>query len=306
MVEEKKITIEAHNPAITKRIDQFLLGMFPDFSRSYFQQLIEQNAVTVNAKKIKNSYKLKSGDTIHIVFQATHTFDLTPEDAEFDIIDQQSDFLIINKPAGLLVHNVESHEHEPSLVRALLYRFPEFVHFENIERPGIVHRLDKDTSGLMIVARNPIAQKKISEMFKNRTMKKTYLAVVAMHPNKEGIITDSIGRHPRLRHKMTAHAGLNQREAETRYEVREYFEDTSLVAAYPVTGRTHQIRVHMASIGHGLIGDIVYGSKSPLIKRQALHAHQLSFEYNGKQYSYTLNPPKDFQHLLELYKKMSN
>jgi 23S rRNA pseudouridine1911/1915/1917 synthase len=306
MVEKKEITITSDSSAVNRRIDQFLFTTFPEFSRSYFQQLIEQDAITVNQKLVKSSYKLKSGDHVHVAFRATHTFDLVPEDAAFDIIDEQDDFLIVNKPAGLLVHNVESHNDEPSLVRGLLFRFPEFVQFENIERPGIVHRLDKDTSGLMIVARNPIAQKKFSEMFKNRTMKKTYLAVVTTHPDKEGVITDAIGRHPRMRHKMTARGGLNARDSETRYEVLEYFEDTSLVAAYPVTGRTHQIRVHMASIGHGLIGDCIYGSKSLLIKRQALHAHKLSFEYNGKQYDYALNPPKDFNHLVELYRKTTN
>jgi 23S rRNA pseudouridine1911/1915/1917 synthase len=280
------------------RVDKYLFFKFPDYSRSYFQKLIQDKKVYVNNIIInKRSYILKKEDIVTLSLQTSNLSLLTPHKIDFEIVDIQKDFLIINKPAGLIVHNTANKMNEPSLVRGLLHRFKEFNKLGDQERPGIVHRLDKDTSGLLIVARTIPAQIKLSEMFKNRSIQKTYLALVKGHPEHTGNITFPIGRHPIYRHKMS-HKGIVSRSAQTYYDVCVFYENTSLIVAKPITGRTHQIRVHLAAIGHNIVGDTTYGQSSKLIKRQALHAWKLSFEFNKKLYEYILPIPKDFKNLL--------
>lgn len=281
------------------RLDVFLLSHFPDYSRSYFQRLIEIGNITVNGLAVqKKSYHLKHRDAICIDFEPLQEHAVTPCEAPFTLVEVHDDFLIIDKPAGLVVHNTHSNPDEPSLVRALMHRFKDFNGFDDEERQGIVHRLDKDTSGLMVVARTVPAQIEFSRLFKERLVSKTYLAVVKGHPLPQGAITYPIGRHPQQRHKMS-HQGLAARSARTDYEVLVSYRDCSLVAAYPVTGRTHQIRVHFAALGHGLLGDATYGSLSPFIARQALHAWQLKFTYKGKEFSYHASIPADFAALVK-------
>lgn len=217
---------------------------------------------------------------------------------DFGIVDQQPDFFVINKPAGLVVHPTQSALEEVTLVNGLLHRFAEFQGFEDKERPGIVHRLDKNTSGLMLIARNQKAQIELASMFKNRQIHKTYLALVSNHPPQKGTVDLPIGRHPHERHKMSTF-GIEARPALTHYNVLKYYNDSTLIAANIVTGRTHQIRVHCAAIGHGLIGDATYGVSSKLIDRQALHAWKISFEYKGKLHEYTQPVPDDFKNALK-------
>ncbi len=275
------------------RIDKFLFSQFPAYSRAYFQQLMERGFILVNQRSTKASYSVKNGDQIDITFKSKE-YNLDPVEVDFEIIDETQDFIIVNKPAGLLVHNAPSAPEEVSLVNGLLHRFKDLAAIDDKERPGIVHRLDKNTSGLLIIARNRSAQAELSAMFKNRAVSKTYLALVHGIPPKKGSIDLPIGRHPTERHKM-ATFGIDTKPALTHFELLESYGDSAMIAAKIVTGRTHQIRVHCASMGHGLLGDETYGVSSALIARQALHAWKVSFEYHGKHFSYTVEPPADMK-----------
>ncbi len=281
-----------------KRIDRFLGEMFPEYSRTYFQTLITDGNITVNDTVIsKSSHILSEQDEIAITFPPPKKFDLTPRKVDFEVVDIQEDFIIINKPAGLVVHHSKEVPDRVTLVHGLLYSFQELEAFSDTDRPGIVHRLDKNTSGLLIIARTVPAQIALSALFKERKIHKTYLAVVKGHPDREGTIEFSVGRHRTMRHKMS-HQSYDGRDALSHYDVRAYYNDSSLVEVRPVTGRTHQIRVHLAAIGHGILGDALYGRGSKFIPRQALHAWKLSFTYKGHTYSYSQVPPEDFRTLL--------
>jgi len=281
-----------------KRLDHFLAVNLPDHSRSQVTRLIEQGHVQVNGKPVsKSGHFLASGDEIIVTLMPPRELKGRPQDIDLDIVADENDFIVINKPAGLLVHHAPTSRDEVSLVDGLLFHFNELKQFGDDLRPGIVHRLDKQTSGLVLVAKNQKAQQTLTDLFKNRLIKKTYLAVASGHPDREGCIEYPIGRHPRLRHKMS-HRGIASREAITRYSVLSYADDTSLVAFFPVTGRTHQIRVHAAAIGHPIIGDVTYGSTSRLINRQALHAYKLSFTYQDIPHVYQAPLPQDFLDLL--------
>jgi len=285
------------------RLDKFLCHKRPDYSRAYLQMLIDERNVKINGKVIdKSSYLLKENDVIDVTFTEKAEYDLTPHQVDFEVVDLQDDFVIISKPAGLTVHQSDNNKDEITLVNGLLYQFKEMSKvFPGDFRPGIVHRLDKDTSGLMIVARNFKAQASLCDMFQNRLTKKTYLAVVQGKAPKEGSINYDIGRHPTERHKMS-HLGIDGRDALTMYKTLRQYKDSSLVAARIITGRTHQIRVHFAAIGHGLIGDKVYGYNSQLIQRQALHSWNLEFDYKGKIYKYRKPVPADIHKLLNALK----
>ena len=287
------------------RLDKFLFAHFPDYSRSYFQNLIDLQKIFVNHKVAKKaSYTIHLNDNVDINFVHTQEFDLTPRKVAFEIVDEQPDFLIINKPAGLVVHNSTNNKDEDSLVHGLLYEFQDFSQFEETERPGIVHRLDRDTSGLLIIAKNQPAQIIFSKMFKQREVHKTYLAVIHGHPDTKGSIDFPIGRHAIKRHKMS-HLGINSKPALTFYNTLAYYKFSTLVAVNIITGRTHQIRVHFSAIGHGLLGDDLYGRTSKLITRQALHAWKLNFIYKGQEFSYLCRPPQDFVHLIHnLYNEL--
>ena len=265
---------------IGKRLDMFLTEKFPGYSRSYFKNLISEGLITLNDTIIdRPGYSLKHGDRIFLA-NLPPRLNLEPSPVDFDIVDQTDDFLVINKPAGLLVHHSLSTSPEPSLVNGLLYRFPEFSQFSDQARAGIVHRLDKNTSGLLLIARNIVSQEKLMALFKQRLIHKTYMAVVVGHPPQEGSINLPVGRDLQHPYKM-ATKGLYCKPALTHYQVLKYFEEENqkhaLVSVQLITGRTHQIRVHFAAIGHPLEGDEVYGKASPCIDRQALHAAKINF-----------------------------
>ena len=291
------------------RIDAFLAEQFMGYSRSYFQKLIESGDILINNKQSKPSYKLKSKDIIDVTFPEVHKVEVKDikKDLGVELIFEHPDFLIVYKPAGLLVHATDTAKDEVTLVDWLLNKFKDLSTVGSSDRPGIIHRLDQDTSGLLVIARNNYAHTTIGQMFKDRKVNKTYVAVVKGHPDPEGSIDLSIMRHPVYRNKMTyvkTKGKLSTKQAKARdalshYKVIEDFDAHSLVEVKPVTGRTHQIRVHFSGIGHSLVGDKLYGNISKDIGRHALHSKGIEFEYEGKKYSFEKEPPKDFRHLVE-------
>ncbi|OGB84719.1 hypothetical protein A3F66_06945 [candidate division TM6 bacterium RIFCSPHIGHO2_12_FULL_32_22] len=291
------------------RLDKYLNKIKPEYSRSFFYNLIHKGYVSVNLKvQNKAGYLLELGDEIEIRYPKIEEISKKNID-NFDIkiIFDSADFMIINKGPGVLVHSPGLESGEPTLVDWILEHIKYISGVGSLDRPGIVHRLDKDTSGLMIIPKTNAAHKAFGDMFKDRNIQKTYLAVVKGSPEKSGEIDFDIVRHPVSRHKMTHVPKHEQnkekyaksRESYTKYKVLKYFDDAALVEAKPKTGRTHQIRVHFASINHPLIGDVIYGKQSPLINRQALHAQGLEFEYNGKKYKFEADPPEDFAQLIK-------
>jgi len=285
------------------RLDQFLAKSFTHYSRSFFQQLIDNGFISVDGKmQTKAGYKLSVGQEIVIQIPPPHPVrDVRKEDVDklgIEIVAEHPDFLIIYKPAGVLVHVPHPNSDTITLVDWIEYYYKDIAHVGTLDRPGIVHRIDKDTSGLLILARTNYAHMQFTQLFKERAIHKTYLALVQGNPPKTGTITFSIDRHQVHRHKMT-HSMSSGRAAHTDYQVLEYFDNAAYLQVHPITGRTHQIRVHCAAIGHPILGDVVYGKQSSLIKRQALHAYNIAFEYDGKSYSFTKEIPADFQHALE-------
>lgn len=300
---------------VGQRLDVLLAEVLPHYSRAFFKRLIEQAQVLVNDKPVaKSGHVLRLNDQITVNFPVKSALIClkSMENApQVDLIFEHPDFLIISKPAGLVVHAPHSDYQQVTLVDWLTHYFSEIAQVGAADRAGIVHRLDMHTSGLMIVPRNNFAHAQFTGMFKDRQISKTYLAIVKGSPAPVGSIDSGIVRHPTHRNKMTHVCGHEAHESwarrarasQTNYMVQEYFTETALVQAKPVTGRTHQIRVHLASIGHALIGDVVYGSKSNLIERHALHAAQLQFTYQGQQFNFESPLPVDMQRLLEHYRK---
>ncbi len=300
------------------RLDKFLIQQCPDISRSYFQRLIEDGLVTVNttAQK-KSSLALKPNDVICVTFPEERSIDpasIAANTQGVELVHEHTDFLVLSKPAGLSVHPAHAQNTEVSLVDFIVTKYEHIKEVGYADRPGIVHRLDKDTSGLIIIARTHYAHGAFGKKFHDRTMHKTYYAVVRGHPAPSGTIDFAIGRDPQVPIKMKAFPPAcseelkegnvpKLRNAISHYRVLEYFDDASLVEIKPVTGRTHQIRVHMAAIGHPIIGDSVYGTPSKLIARQALHAYAIQFEFDGKDYSITKDMPDDMQKLIEKLRK---
>ncbi len=294
---------------IAMRLDRFLVQQMPAYSRTFFQKLIEHGNIAINNRTIvKASAQVKPSDTITVclpsISPAVHEC-IIRDYLQVAVIFTHEHFLIIAKPAGLIVHAPHRLSTTITLVDWLKVHFSDVAHIGPEERPGIVHRLDKDTSGLLIIARTPQAHLIFSKLFKERCIYKTYLAVVEGHPPREGDIAFTISRHPVLKHKMThAAPGGIGREALTHYRVIEYFSSAALMQVHPVTGRTHQIRVHCAGIGHSIIGDTVYGHPSAFINRQALHAYSLAFTFQEQNFEFKAPPPADFQQLLSTLRAM--
>ena len=258
------------------RLDKFVGEKCPELSRTHAQKLVAGGFITVNGRPAKSSLKLNAGDRVAITIPPEPPSRLTPEDIPLDIVYEDGDLLLVDKPAGLAVHPAPGHPGH-TLANAVLSYLPGLV--ENLDesgRPGIVHRLDKDTSGLLLVAKNRVTQANLSEQFKSRSVAKSYLVLVRGKLTPEsGIIEAAIGRDPRNRQRMAVVS--RGREARTEYRVVRYVGDCSLLEIKPATGRTHQIRVHLAAIGFPVVGDVTYGVKSPHLSRQFLHASKLGF-----------------------------
>lgn len=299
----RQITLEVSGDDSGKRVDVFLAQILLLYSRSFFKNLIDDGHVTINQRCAKSGWVLKAGDVIQVVFPelSAPTIDLHAFDDRLgvSIVAQEADFLIVCKPAGLMVHKPNEHSADLTLVDWLVASYGELKQVGIADRPGIIHRLDKDTSGLLIIPRTNEAFKLFGELFRTRKIDKLYWALVQKHPDRCGTIEFPIGRDPVHKHRM-AHlpkSGVS-RQAFTSYKVLEYYQDYSLVEVRIVTGRTHQIRVHFAAIGHSVLGDTVYGEPSLLISRQALHAKHIAFTYKGKRYEFDSPVAADMQKLI--------
>lgn len=291
------------------RIDKYITAQFPLYSRTFFNRLIEEGHLRLHGKVItKSSTPVYEGNIVTIQFPpARHIPVAAHTNLDIEILFKHPHFFIISKPESLLVHPPSMASKEPTLVDWLLAHFEDIRQVGYVDRPGIVHRLDKGTSGMLIIPRTNHAHSVFGDMFRERSIEKTYYAVVQGHPAQKGTIDLPIGRCPITRTKMTTkthpQSSSKMRHATTHYRVLEYFDDAALLEVKPITGRTHQIRVHLAAIGHPIIGDPIYGKKSKLIPRQALHAYGLSFQFEGKPYTFTKEPPADFQALLTALRK---
>ncbi len=289
------------------RLDHYLVQSMADTSRSRIVASIKNGGIQVNGASVKAGYSLKSGDTIS--GSLTDSLPETLPEAQpvdFTVLYEDEDLLIIDKPAGLVVHP-GSGNRDNTLINGLLFHYRDLAEVGDRERPGIVHRLDKDTSGVMIVARTIHCHQNLVQLFKDRQVEKYYLALVHGKPdNEHGRIVAPIGRHPVHRQKMAIRQN-GGRYAASNWQVRQYFADCSLLEVHIETGRTHQIRVHLASIGHPVAGDRLYGSNRPydLFPRQMLHAWKLQLNHpeNGRLLSVEAPLPIDFNEAIKRLEK---
>lgn len=298
-----------------QRLDKYVAQMVPDLSRSRVQKLIEARLVTVNDGIAKPSYRLEVGDLVVVRIPPPEPMEVKPQAIPLDIVYEDEDIIVVNKPAGMVVHPAYGHR-TGTLVNAVLAHCPDLAGVGDDLRPGIVHRLDKDTSGLIIVAKNDSARRHLQRQFKCREVKKVYVALLerCLEPVR-GVIEAPIGRDKKRRKRMAVVGG--GREARTEYTVVEYFggeggkgsRPYTLVEARPETGRTHQVRVHFASIGHPLAGDPVYGFRKQRLsrlRRQFLHARTLGFRLpsSNKYIELTVELPDDLRVVLEELRRL--
>lgn len=291
------------------RIDKFLTESCPDYTRSFLQKLLKSELVEVNGKPVKSSYKTAAGDTVTFEVPEAVEAEITAQEIPLDILYEDEDVILINKPKGMVVHPAAGH-YEGTLVNGLMHHCREQLSGINgVMRPGIVHRIDMDTTGVLIVCKNDLAHNSIAEQLKVHSITRKYYAVVfGSLKDDEGTIHAPIGRHPNDRKKMSINS-KNGKDAVTHYKVLERFHGYTLVECRLETGRTHQIRVHMASIGHPLLGDQVYGpAKQPFrLQGQTLHAGVLGFLHprTGEYMEFSAPLPKYFEELLEKLRRLT-
>ena len=278
-----------------KRLDVFLAQKLgKEYSRSFIQRVITQEAVTVNQCSLKPHYKVKRGDMVHVVVPGQAPFQIVPEDIPFTILYEDEAVLVINKPSGLVVHPGAGNK-DGTLVNALL-KHTQCLSSINPVRPGIVHRLDKETSGVMVVAKTNAAHLSLVQQFAKHTISRKYVAVVhGCLELDEGIIDFPIGRHVRDFRRLAVRFSDSSKYAITRYKVIKRLPEVSVVELTPETGRTHQLRVHLAHIGHPIVGDTKYG-KLPALSRLALHAKELGFLHpvTNKFLVFSTKVPEEF------------
>ena len=292
----------------SERLDAFLARTSESLSRSAAQKLIKEGCVTRNGKPAKKNDKLNIGDAISLTIPEPKEVDIVPTEMKLDIVYEDDDLLVINKPKGLVVHPAAGHQ-DDTLVNGLLYALGDDLSGINGElRPGIVHRIDKDTSGLLAVAKNDLAHAFLASQLKDHTMARTYEAIVCGSFREDsGTVDAPIGRHPSDRKKMTV-TERNSKRAVTHWEVVTRYRGYTHIRCRLETGRTHQIRVHMAHIGHPILGDMVYGHKKPELGQdsQCLHAGALCFQHprDGRPVMVFAPLPEYFQEVLQKLERM--
>jgi len=278
------------------RLDQFLAKELPEYSRSRLQQLIRSGFVRLNKQTTRPRQIVRGGDKIHLIEPPLEKIEMRPEPIPLDVLFEDDDLIIINKPADLTVHPGAG-QREHTLVNALLSHCTTLSGIGGKERPGIVHRLDKETSGCLVVAKNDIAHRELSKQFAARTVEKIYLALVAGKLRKPtGVIEENIGRHPVQRKRMSV-SSKRGRAAKTEYRVIRSSDQASLVECRLHSGRTHQIRVHLHHLGHPVLGDKIYAPRfAKNFHRQMLHAWKLGFRHpcTGEWRSFEASLPADF------------
>ena len=311
-MEKKNETLQNHielTPETAEtglRLDRYLAGALPEYSRSFLQQLIEEGMVSVNEKIVKASYKAKAKDFICVTIPEPETLEIEAEDIPLDIVYEDDDLLVVNKPQGMVVHPAAGHT-GGTLVNALMYHCGDSLSSINgVMRPGIVHRIDKDTSGLLVVCKSDRAHRDLALQFAEHSIVRVYTAICHGGIADPGTVDAPLARDPKDRKRITISA--NGRRAVTHYEPLERLkQDFTLVSCRLETGRTHQIRVHMASIKHPILGDPVYGPKKcPFhLNGQLLHAGTLGFVHpvTGEQVVFTSDLPEHFQKVLQNLKK---
>jgi 23S rRNA pseudouridine1911/1915/1917 synthase len=288
-----------------ERIDKVVAGINQDWSRTQVQQWIKDGNVKVNGKEVKANYKCEHGDIITIDIPKPEPLDVEPEEMELDIYYEDSDVIVVNKPRGMVVHPAPGHLNG-TLVNGLLAHCKDLSGINGILRPGIVHRIDKDTSGLLMVAKNDFAHESLAKQLLEKTVTRKYKAIVhGVIPHDYGTIDAPIGRDKRDRQSMTV-TDENGKEAITHFTVLERFKNYTFIECQLETGRTHQIRVHMKYIGYPLAGDPKYGPKKTLpIEGQALHAGVLGFHHprTNEYLEFEAPLPPEFEHLLTMLRK---
>ena len=295
-----------------KRLDKFLQEKDLNITRSYIKTLIEERYIKVNEEKVKSGYSLKKDDIVDIVIKEDETCDINPENISLDIVYEDDDIIIVNKPKGMVVHPANGN-YTGTLVNALMYSHKDKLSSINGSiRPGIIHRIDKDTSGILVVAKNDEAHKKLSSIFKVHDIKREYIALVKGIVKEDRLdINLPIGRSAKDRKKMAV-TNKNSREAITHIEVLErfYSSNVTLVKATLETGRTHQIRVHMSYMHHPIVGDEVYGKKDPKFKvtGQMLHAKLLGFKHptTNEYVEFESEIPEYFKDILDTLERKEN
>lgn len=314
-----QLTLQVGHSIRQRRIDKYLHGRFSNFSRAMLQEAIKAGGVKVNGKPVKPSFKLSPGDKIEMTLPELPSKEIQPQDIPLNIIYEDDDIIVLNKPPRLIVHPARGNLNG-TLVNALAFYSDKLSSGLGEFRPGIVHRLDRDTTGVMVVTKNDTAQWKIAKQFEDRKVKKSYLAIIHGTPELTADrIKVPLGVHPKVREKYAIRPKIGK-EAITFYEIVESFRGFSLLKLTPKTGRTHQIRVHLSYIKHPIVGDDMYGGKlaypwqladgkpaveEPVINRVALHAHTLEFKHpTTKKYVQFEAPlPEDMQRLLDMLRK---
>ncbi len=284
------------------RLDKVLVLELKDRSREFIMRLIDEGEVLVNDKKAKNSYRVKENDEITINIPEAKNLDATPQDIPLDIVYEDDDIIVINKPRDLVVHPSNGHE-DGTLVNALLAHCTNLSGINGVKRPGIVHRIDKDTTGLLVVAKNDYAHEFLAKQLEDHTLHREYIALVkGVIKEDDGKIIAPIGRDKYNRQKMAVDV-KNGKPAVTHFHVLKRFNQYTLISCVLETGRTHQIRVHMNYIGYPIEGDLVYGPKSHLLfdKGQLLHAEKLILIHpkTKKKMTFSAPLPKDFQDVID-------